>query len=316
MHGTFRWKRLPRTPAAQLFHKPQRPGNSCFICLLMKRGPDGAQRAPPFLLEGAAAEACDCGGGFLAFVIEARHVAAPERVDAMAWALLTLHAHIDMHVKRFKASLRKSLVLTHRIGGLPVQVKPSVLQYFDIRWQLLCSWIWWLVAADFDSHVDMCVNSFRTGVQATPQRSRHTVTRWRLCCMKTSQAQGCNFVLRYMHRGMQCAPDECAYPSANGADLRQGMSATFGSLQSHCPACPRRAWCTASCGTAPARCWRCWSAPRSRRKNRGRARLRLDALLSSRRPRAQHDKRTTMPFCYLIFVMCIMCMPVLRGVQY
>ena len=66
---------------------------------------ESAQHAPPFPLEGAAAEACDCSGGCLAFVVEARHVAAPERVDAVAWALLTLHAHIDMHVKRFKASL-------------------------------------------------------------------------------------------------------------------------------------------------------------------------------------------------------------------
>lgn len=32
-------------------------------------------------------------------------MAAPERVDAVAWALLTLHAYIDMHVKRFKVSL-------------------------------------------------------------------------------------------------------------------------------------------------------------------------------------------------------------------
>ena len=36
-------------------------------------------------------------------------MAAPERVDAVAWALLTLHAHIDMHVKRFKASFLRTL---------------------------------------------------------------------------------------------------------------------------------------------------------------------------------------------------------------
>ena len=43
------------------------------------------------------------GGGHLALVIHPRHVAAPGRVDAVAWALLTLYAHVDVHVKRFKA---------------------------------------------------------------------------------------------------------------------------------------------------------------------------------------------------------------------
>ena len=82
-----------------------------------------AQHAPPFPLEGAAAEACDCSGGCLAFVVEARHVAAPERVDAVAWALLTLHAHIDMHVKRFKASFPRA---SH--GGVACTRYAAVLQ--------------------------------------------------------------------------------------------------------------------------------------------------------------------------------------------
>ncbi|KAK9828397.1 hypothetical protein WJX81_003758 [Elliptochloris bilobata] len=66
-------------------------------------------QAPPFLLEDADLKACDCGGGFLAFVIEARHVAAPERVDAVAWSLLTFYAHIDVHVKRFKGLVHNQL---------------------------------------------------------------------------------------------------------------------------------------------------------------------------------------------------------------
>ena len=78
-----------------------------------------AQHAPPFPLD----EACGCGGGCLALVIEARHVATPERVDAVAWALLTLHAHIAAHVKRFKVGLRSRL--GHPVWQQPVQVKPG-----------------------------------------------------------------------------------------------------------------------------------------------------------------------------------------------
>ena len=50
-------------------------------------------------------------------------MASPERVDAVAWALLTLHAHIDMHVKRFKVSLHGIHGMS--FGGDPVQLKPS-----------------------------------------------------------------------------------------------------------------------------------------------------------------------------------------------
>ncbi len=66
----------------------------------------GAQQPPPFALAEAAAGPCPVpcsGGGHLALVIQPRHVAAPGRVDAVAWALLTLYAHVDVHVKRFKA---------------------------------------------------------------------------------------------------------------------------------------------------------------------------------------------------------------------
>lgn len=60
-----------------------------------------AQHPPPFPVDDAAAEAGG-SGGFLTFVIQSRHVATADRVDAVAWALLTLHTHIDVHVKRFK----------------------------------------------------------------------------------------------------------------------------------------------------------------------------------------------------------------------
>ena len=83
------------------------------------------QHAPPFPLEGAAAGACDCSGGCLAVVVEARHVATLERVDAVAWALLTLHAHIDLHVKRFKASLHPR---ASHLWEYPVHITPVMLQ--------------------------------------------------------------------------------------------------------------------------------------------------------------------------------------------
>ncbi len=79
----------------------------------------GAQQPPPFALAEAAAGPypipCS-GGGHLALVIQPRHVAAPARVDAVAWALLTLYAHVDVHIKRFQGAGHAQLQLL----GLPL----------------------------------------------------------------------------------------------------------------------------------------------------------------------------------------------------
>ena len=127
--------------------------------------PKLAQHALPFPLEGAAAEACDCIGGCLAFVVEARHVATPERVDAVAWALLSLHAHIDMHVKRFKVSLRhfEPLCCTYHTYW---QTLLSLDVPGSSGFQLV------ITAAEFDARSEMSVKRFVTGLQAKPLGSK------------------------------------------------------------------------------------------------------------------------------------------------
>jgi hypothetical protein len=80
------------------------------------------QRPLPVDMEGAAGwEGAGNVGGYWTMVVLPHHVSTPARLDTMAWALLTLPAHLDAAVKGFKVPAAQP------VPALPV---PSTVSLF------------------------------------------------------------------------------------------------------------------------------------------------------------------------------------------
>ena len=63
------------------------------------------QQELPFTAEGTPLwDGMPKAGGFLSMTVLPHHVSNPDKVDRVAWMLLTLLAHLDFSVKAFKVA--------------------------------------------------------------------------------------------------------------------------------------------------------------------------------------------------------------------